>query len=131
MSRGCLLDTCALIWLASDHGALSPAARRVLEDADAALHFSAISALELERLKAVGRMTMRLDADAWLATLAERYRLVEIPVDAAIAAAAVRLPPIHKDPCDRIILATARLRRLAVVTADRIIPTYPDVRVIW
>ncbi len=131
MSPRCLLDTCALIWLSSDHGALSPSARRVLEDAGAALHFSAISALELERLKAVGRMTMRFDVDVWLATLAERYRLVEIPVDAAIAAAAVRLPPIHKDPCDRIILATARLRRLAVVTADRVIPTYPDVRVIW
>lgn len=41
------------------------------------------------------------------------------------------LPPIHADPCDRLIIATAQEQSLPIVTADTIIPRYPEIRVIW
>ena len=126
-----LLDTCVLLWLASDHRALSATARKVILDDKATLRFSSISALELERLRTVGRITMTVHAEQWLAVLAERYCIQEIRVDAAIAAASIRLPPIHKDPCDRILIATAQANKLAIVTADTIIPSYPKVHVVW
>ena len=113
-----LLDTCALLWLASDHGQLSPKAKAVLLSRDTPLHFSAISALEIERLRQAGRIVMKLNAEEWLARLADHYRLQEQPVDIRIAALAMRLPPIHKDPCDRLIIATALVHDLPVVTSD-------------
>ena len=63
--------------------------------------------------------------------LAERYRLAEISVDAAVAARSARLPAIHKDPCDRIIVATAMIHHLPIVTPDTTIPQYPHVKTIW
>lgn len=126
-----LLDTCTLLWLASDHSALSPRAKAVVLSGDATLYFSAISALELERLRVTGRIVLASQAERWLSAVAERYQLQEIPVDAGVAAQAIRLAPIHKDPCDRILIATAQIHKLAIVTADTIIPTYPKVHVVW
>ncbi|MFA5204435.1 MAG: type II toxin-antitoxin system VapC family toxin [Lentisphaeria bacterium] len=126
-----LLDTCALLWLATDHAQLSPKATAVLLSGDSVLHFSAISALEIERLRQSGRVAMKLAADEWLVKLANRYRLLELPVDCRIAALAMRLPPIHKDPCDRLIIATAAIHRLKIVTRDETIPRYAEARVVW
>jgi PIN domain nuclease of toxin-antitoxin system len=43
----------------------------------------------------------------------------------------VALPPVHRDPCDRMIVAAALRHRLAIVTADTTIPRYPQVQAIW
>lgn len=126
-----LLDTCALLWLASDHSALSPRAKTAVLSGDAALYFSAISALELERLRVTGRIVLTSQAERWLSAVAGRYQIQDIPVDTAVAALSIRLAPIHKDPCDRILIATAQIHKLAIVTADKIIPTYPKVHVVW
>lgn len=45
--------------------------------------------------------------------------------------AAVALPPLHRDPCDRMIIAAALSHKLAIITADRVIPTYPGVKTVW
>jgi PIN domain nuclease of toxin-antitoxin system len=126
-----LLDTCALLWLGSDHAQLSAKAKTVLLSSDSILNFSAISALEIERLRQTKRISMKLTADDWLARLTDRYSLQELPVDSRIAALAMRLPPIHKDPCDRLIIATAAVHRLRIVTRDETIPQYPDTAVLW
>ena len=41
------------------------------------------------------------------------------------------LPPIHKDPCDRIVIATAMLKKLGIVTSDKIFREYKNIKVIW
>lgn len=55
----------------------------------------------------------------------------EIPVDVQVALASTQLPPIHRDPFDRIIIATATKHGMTILTKDRIIPTYPKVKAVW
>ena len=55
----------------------------------------------------------------------------EIAMDGATAEHSTALPPIHADPCARFIIATAQRRGLVVLTPDRVIRAYPDVRVEW
>jgi PIN domain nuclease of toxin-antitoxin system len=126
-----LLDTCALLWLAGDRSKLSPkAAAAILGNAP--LAFSAISALEIQRLHELGQMKIPGgNAEEWLESLARSYRLEEWPIDAATAALSARLPPIHKDPCDRMIIASALRHKASIVTADQIIPSYPKVKICW
>ncbi|PAW63480.1 MAG: hypothetical protein B9S38_17465 [Verrucomicrobiia bacterium Tous-C4TDCM] len=49
----------------------------------------------------------------------------------SIFCAAADLPLLHRDPFDRVLVATAMERGLVLLTSDRVIPTYPGVRVIW
>jgi PIN domain nuclease of toxin-antitoxin system len=63
--------------------------------------------------------------------LAERYDLREVPLDASIACAAAALPPLHRDPFDRVIVALAVAHRFTVLTSDENIPKYPGVTTHW
>ena len=79
-----------------------------------------------------GRITLSVDVTAWLAVVEEIDCLKFIPVNNEIAVAAVHLPgDFHKDPADRLIVATARKLGAPVVTADEKIRVYPHIRTIW
>lgn len=115
-----VLDTHAWLWWASDSGELSPTARAEIDDADV-IGVSAISALELARLGATGRLVFD-DADRWV-NEALRFdpRIEELPVTATVALRAVELlrRGLVGDPNDQLILATAQLRHARLITADR------------
>lgn len=78
------------------------------------------------------RLALAIDLDLWVATLGQLPTIHFVPVDNAIAIASVSLPePFHKDPADRMIIATARHRAIPLVTADQKIHDYPHIRTIW
>ena len=112
-----LLDTCALIWLGMGGGDLTASARRRIE-ASPALNYSSISAWELARLAQEGKVELGVEASVFLSDLVNQYGLVSIPVTDEIATASAELPDFHKDPADRIIIATALLRNQTIVTGD-------------
>ena len=126
-----LLDTCALLWLGADQDRLSGKAREALEESAGSLFVSAISAFEIAHKHRSGKLELPLEPAEWYAEALETHGLAEIPITGAIASRAVDLPPIHRDPCDRFLIATAQLNHFAVVTADETIPRYPDVKVVW
>jgi len=121
-----LLDTHALIWLDQDDPALGLVARQSIDAAlnDNCLTVSAISFWELAMLVAKGRIVMDLPLPAWRQDLLD-LGLIEIPVDGEVGIAAVQLEDLHNDPADRIIIATALLRRAVLVTADQRILEWP------
>lgn len=125
-----LLDTCAILWLAMDQDQFSPPQQKAVLDSGAALFYSSISALEITRLQMLGHIRIPSDALRWITQVEEKYRLTEIPVSSEIAAHSILLPPLHKDPCDRIIIATAHLHRIAIVTSDTHIKRYPKTKII-
>ena len=125
-----LLDTCAFLWLAMDQDQFSPPQQKAVLDSGAALFYSSISALEITRLQMLGHIRIPSDALRWITQVEEKYRLTEIPVSSEIAAHSILLPPLHKDPCDRIIIATAHLHRIAIVTSDTHIKRYPKTKII-
>ncbi len=67
----------------------------------------------------------------WSDKICELYSLTVIPVSKKIAVAAAVLPDIHKDPFDRIIIATAAINKMDVVTADKVFQKYKNISVIW
>lgn len=126
-----LLDTCVLIWMVQAPETLSEKAHDAIADNAGYLFISAISAFEIA-LKAKSRgLELPMPPGPWFATALRLHGVREIPVTSAIAAAAVGLLDIHRDPFDRLIVATAIHHRLTVVTCDRFIPQYPDVCVTW
>ena len=112
-----LLDTCALLWLADGAKELSVAARKQIESS-AVVYVSAISAFEIGLKHRAGKLALPVPPREWFQRIVEHHRLAVLPLDWDVCLAATELPPLHKDPCDRFIIATAKLRRLSVVTAD-------------
>jgi PIN domain nuclease of toxin-antitoxin system len=64
------------------------------------------------------KLDLPLKPERWVQAVAERYGLVEVPLDAQLCVAAVSLPPIHRDPCDRFIIAAAKRLHVPAVTVD-------------
>ncbi len=130
-----LLDTHVLIWWADgNHELLSADALAAIqaEIPDGVLAVSSISAWEIAMLVARGRLALAMDVSAWLAAIEDIPAVRFIPVDQEIGVKSVELPgEFHKDPADRMIVATARKFGIAVVTADEKIRGYGQVRVVW
>ena len=112
-----LLDTCALIWLGMGGGNLSADVKRRLTVASS-LHYSSISAWEIARLQKEGKVVIPVDIEEFLADLTELYGLSAIPPTDDIMLRAANLPDFHKDPADRIIIATALISGMPIVTGD-------------
>jgi PIN domain nuclease of toxin-antitoxin system len=112
-----ILDTCALLWLASGHKKLSRAALKQINQAPR-LYVSAISGFEVAIKAARGKLKLPLPAQEWFNQVADHHGIAILPLELDTCIAAAQLPPIHDDPCDRFIIATAKLNGLAVVTAD-------------
>ena len=85
---------------------------------------ASISAWELARLVKEGKVEIGAEPDVFLSDLAGEYGLISIPPTDEIAIRAAQLPDIHKDPADRIIIATALAQNLPVVTGDGRFPQY-------
>jgi PIN domain nuclease of toxin-antitoxin system len=124
-----LLDTCALLALAT--GELPRGAAGALRTAPEAF-VSVVSPWEVAIKAAGGKLRLREPPVRWFLGLIERYDLREVPLDAGIAcAAAAALPPLHRDPFDRVIVALAQAHGLTVLTSDEHIRQYPGVTTVW
>ncbi len=124
-----LLDTCAILFVAENTTDLSPATLKLIDGASGGEVFvSAISVAELACLQERGRITLKKHWRAWWEALLKRTEWICLPITAEIMAEASSLPPpIHRDPADRVLIATARLDRLTLVTTDGKIGDYPHV----
>lgn len=112
-----LLDTCALIWLGMGGGDLSTEARRRISVASA-LHYSSISVWEIARLMKEDKVFIPNNVDTFIADLKEQYGIAAIPPTDDIMIRAAQLPDFHKDPADRMIIATSLIHDLTIVTGD-------------
>lgn len=124
-----LLDTHVWIWSMSAPEKLAPKVRRTLEKPGQELWLSPVSVWEVALLVEKGRMKIEGHLEAWLPKAVARFQEAPVSHDIAAAFADIRLP--HGDPADRLLLATARVLHLTLVTADerlidaRIVPTLP------
>ena len=112
-----ILDTCALLWLANEQSHFTPDILSRLEQAPA-VFVSAITAFEIGVKFQARKLILPLPPQAWFQQTIEHHGLAVIDLDPSICLKAAELPPIHRDPCDRFIIATALANGLPVVTAD-------------
>lgn len=129
-----VLDTNALIWWISDSGKLSRKTRKIIEEAEEkkAIYISSISVLEIYTLVKKGKLKLNTLTADWLEKVESLSYVHFVPVDNKIAVASVNLDGFeHKDPADRIIIATALSIGARLVTADKKILNYSYVQSIW
>lgn len=121
VSRRLLLHTHAWLWWQADDARLGPHTRRMLQRASE-VRFSAASAWETAIKVTLGKLLLPKKADI-AAALADSGFL-PLPVETAHAEDVRRLPPLHRDPFDRMLVAQSRMEGLTLVTADRQLAAY-------
>ncbi|CAE6710230.1 type II toxin-antitoxin system VapC family toxin [Paraburkholderia haematera] len=129
-----VLDTHTLVWWVTGDPTLSKKAKTAIahEMAGGEILVSAISAWEIAMLVERERLLLSMDVSSWLATVSAIETVRFVPVDVEIATKSVDLPgEFHKDPADRMIVATARKFAVPLVTKDEKIRAYPHVKTVW
>ena len=129
-----VLDTHAWIWFASKPQALSKRARKAVDAAvkEKNVLVSSISLWEVALLVKNKRLKLSMDVLDWIAKSENLPFIQFIPVSNSIAVKSVNLPPpLHPDPADRIIIATALSIGAPLVTKDKKIAAYSHVKTIW
>lgn len=119
-----LLDTHILLWAAHAPERLSTSALKILQDPGNELLFSAASMWEVAIKTGLGREDFQVDSRL-LRTGLLRNGYVELVITSAHAVHVQGLPPIHKDPFDRILLAQATVEGITLLTADALLAQYP------
>ncbi len=129
-----ILDTHVWVWFVSNPELISPRARKILDTAvrDKQIIISSISAWEVALLVAKKRLELSMEVADWIAK-SERMPFINfVPVDNQVAVKSVNLPAsLHNDPADRMIIATAILAGIPLITKDIKLLEYPHVKTIW
>jgi PIN domain nuclease of toxin-antitoxin system len=119
-----LLDTHILLWGAVEPERLSPVASALIESLDNEMVFSAFSLWEIAIKTGLGRADFRIDAGMLRRSLFDNG-YSELAVTGAHAAMLAGLPPIHKDPFDRMLVAQAIVEGFTLLTSDPMVAKYP------
>ena len=118
-----LLDTHLLLWIAADSDRLSNKAKRLITCLDNELFFSAANLWEIAIKQSLKRQDFQVDARLLRQGLLDNnYQEIQISSKQAIAIA--NLPPIHKDPFDRILIAQAIVEEITLLTSDKLVAQY-------
>lgn len=123
-----LLDSCALIGLSAR--TLPKRARHTLESAGDRW-VCAVSAWELAIKAASGKLDFGQPAELWFNGLCRHFELKLVPLETTDLFDAAALPPLHRDPFDRVIIATAHRLACPILTSDRNLARYPGVLTTW
>ena len=125
-----LLDTVAFIWLVEGSSRLSAPARESIIDSANDAYLSAASAWEIAIKHGLGRLPLRVPPEEYVVEQRRRHRIDTLPITEEAALQVDKLPNLHRDPFDRLIVAQAIVEGMIVVTPDRLISMYP-VRIAW
>ncbi|MCK9540476.1 MAG: type II toxin-antitoxin system VapC family toxin [Novosphingobium sp.] len=118
-----LLDTHVLLWAAGDPQRLSAEARKLLDDSDTELFFSAASLWEIAIKSGLGRPDFSVNARLLRRGLLDNG-YSELPIASEHAVAIDALPDVHKDPFDRILIAQAIVEGITLLTTDEAVAQY-------
>jgi PIN domain nuclease of toxin-antitoxin system len=115
-----LLDTHFLLWIANGHQRLTPKAKKIISAADA-VYMSAASIWEISIKVSVGKLAVDVDV---LTDSLLNAGLVELPVSIEHTKALKALPPVHRDPFDRMLVAQAMTEPMHLLTVDAALTAY-------
>jgi PIN domain nuclease of toxin-antitoxin system len=125
-----LLDTCTFLWIADKHEKLSPRAAGLFQSSESEVYLSAASVWEIGIKYQDRRLTLTEPADRFVPALREAHGILALPIDEESALHGARLPFLHRDPFDRLLVGQAIVHGMTILTPDPIIRRYPA-RTIW
>ena len=119
-----LLDTHLLLWAAGEPKRLSKQARSLIDNTENELLFSAGSLWEVAIKRGLGREDFKVDPRLLRRGLLDNgYN--ELPITSEHVVATESLPPIHRDPFDRVLVAQATVEGITLLTVDSLVSRYP------
>ena len=125
-----LVDTQCWLWMVADPDRLSRAARALIASEEHELLLSAASAWEISTKYALGKSTLPAPPVEFVPTRMQATRMLPLAVTHAHATRVTELPPHHRDPVDRLLVAQAQAESLTLLTADAQLRPY-DVGIRW
>ncbi len=130
MSSGLLLDTCAFLWMVRTPNDLSPAARAAVVDPSRPLFLSVVSHWEIGVKSQIGRLDLPDEPSSYVRRERARHGIESLSLEEGAIDHLSKLPDLHRDPFDRMLICQAIEHGLTIVTPDAAIQRYP-VRVLW
>ena len=125
-----LLDTAPLVYLMGQEDYVPVVVRRELADPKSEVFYSQISIWEIQMKHQLGKLPMSDEPAVVLPRELPRYGFTQLDLTDAAIYGLSRLPPVHKDPFDRILIVQAKLTGSTLVSPDKIFSQYP-VTVRW
>jgi len=125
-----LLDTVAFLWAVTDAPELSDDARELFADPGNEVYLSSVSAWEISVKNALGKLPLPDSPARYVPAQRRQHGIETLHLDEEAALRLNRLPVLHKDPFDRMLVCQAIAQDLVILTPDRLIAQYP-VRTAW
>ncbi len=125
-----LLDTHAFIWFVTDDGKLSSKARSIIKDSHNEVYFSAASAWEMSIKIKLGRLTIQEELEPFIIKQLSENNFGALAINVLHSIYTSKLPDIHKDPFDRMIIAQSKIEDMPLISKDNNIKKY-NVPVLW
>jgi PIN domain nuclease of toxin-antitoxin system len=125
-----LLDTCTFLWALGGTGDLRGRAADAFRAPDNEVYLSAASAWEIAIKYASGRLVLPRPPDRLITVERETRAILSLPIDEESALHVSRLPNLHRDPFDRLLVAQAIVHGLTILTPDPLVTQYPA-RTMW
>ena len=125
-----LLDTCTFLWIVGGDRALSSTAVRLFAAPENEVYFSAVSAWEIAVKHQLGRLLLPEPPDRFVPAQRGAHAIEPLPLDEECALHLARLPALHRDPFDRMLVCQAIVHGLTILTPDPLIAQYPA-RTMW
>lgn len=125
-----LLDTCTFLWCLEGGASVSEAARAALTEPGNAVYLSSVSAWEIATKHALGKLSLPEPPERYVPGQRRSRGIDPLPLDEESALHLSRLPALHRDPFDRMLICQALVGGLTLVTPDPDIARYP-VRTLW
>ena len=130
MNPGLLLDSCTFLWMVRTPNDLSPAARAAVVDPSRPLLLSVVSHWEIGVKSQIGRLDLPDEPGSYVRRERARHGIESLSLEEGAVDHLSKLPDLHRDPFDRMLICQAIEHGLTIVTPDAAIQRYP-VRVLW
>ena len=130
MAGSYLLDTAPLLYLMGAEESVPAGVRRELADPRAEVFYSQISLWEIQIKYQIGKLSMRDEPAVVMPRELERYSFTRLDLTDAAIFALSRLPPLHGDPFDRMLIAQAKMTGSTLISPDKVFSQYP-INVRW
>ena len=125
-----LLDTCTFLWTLSGEPPLPPPVAALVRDPDNRVFLSSASAWEIAIKYAAGKLKLPEHPERFVPAMRGERGIESLAIDEESALHASRLPSLHRDPFDRLLVSQAILHGMTILTPDPIIARYPA-RTMW
>jgi PIN domain nuclease of toxin-antitoxin system len=120
-----LLDTCTFLWIATGDEFLSPTARRLFVDPGNQVFLSAVSVWEIAVKHSLGKLPLPRPPSVLVPAERHRHQVQPLPLDETAALFCAKLPELHRDPFDRMLVCQAIVGGLTLLTPDPLVTQYP------